>query len=748
MVSKISYILVDCIAVLGIYFTVRAVDKNIKEPYAKWFNKAMIAAIFAIFANILVALSFSYFSAGIAYCLYFSSIDWIIYYLVGFCLLYTEHEKALKLMYRPAAIVMAIDSLSILLNPVFGHEFYTFAKHDSLGVIYYQTRFHIPYYIHLTIDYIAMLIALFFIVFRLIKTYSVYRVKYVIILSVLLLVVFLNVAYMGFELPLDASVVFYAVAGILIYFSIQILVPRNLKMSSIERAIDDMNEGLILFDISNNCIYANDFSKRRFSIDEATYDITKEPAATVLENLKSADSAFGEVAYTRNVTIDNENVTEHYIIKCSPLNDHKGRIIGSYFLIEDNTEQVYYLNEIREAKELADEANHAKSSFLANMSHEIRTPLNSVLGLNEMILRTTTDPQLKEYAENIRISGDALLSLISDILDFSKIEAKKMDVVPVEYDPHHLLRECNTFFEQMADSKDLVIEVTCDESIPSKLCGDVKLIKQILNNIISNAIKYTRKGGVKVHLASRPVSSADQDLIEMVLTVSDTGIGISQADIDVLFDAFKRINEKENATIQGTGLGLAITKELVTLMNGTISVESTQGEGSTFKIIVPQKVIDPTPAGEYKKHVASAEKQYKESFTAPDAHLLIVDDAMLNLKVAVALLKNTHMQIDTASGGQQAIDMCKETKYDLILLDHRMPEPDGIETYKVISKEGLNTDTPVIMLTANVVSGAEEEYKKIGFVDYLSKPIHGEDLEAALIKHLPPEKVVVSVSTS
>ncbi len=748
MLSKITYILVDCIAVLGIYFTVRAVEKNIKESYATWFNKAMIAAIFAIYANILVALSFSFLSAEIAYCLYFASIDWIIYFLVGFCLLYTEHEHALKRMSLPAAIVMSVDSLSILLNHFFEHEFYIFAKHDSSNVIYFQTRFYIPYYIHLAIDYIAILIALFFIVFRLVKSYSVYRVKYVIILTVLLIVIFLNVAYMGFELPMDASVIFYAVAGILIYFSIQRLVPRNLKMSSIERAIDDMNEGLILFDIGNNCIYANDFSKKRFDIDEATYDITKEPAATVLENLKSADSAFGEVAYIRNITIDNKDVTEHYIIKCSPLNDHKGRIIGSYFLIEDNTEQEFYLNEIREAKELADEANHAKSDFLANMSHEIRTPLNSVLGLNEMILRTTTDPQLKEYAENIRISGDALLSLISDILDFSKIEAKKMDVVLAEYDPHHLLRESSTFFEQMADSKDLFIEVTCDEDVPAKLCGDIKLIKQIMNNIISNAIKYTKEGGVRVHMSVRPSDKNEKDVTNLVLDVSDTGIGISQADINVLFDAFKRINEKENATIQGTGLGLAITRELVALMNGTISVDSTPGVGSTFTIVIPQKIIDPAPAGRYIKQVASEEKQYKESFTAPDARLLIVDDARLNLKVVQALLKSTGMQTETASGGQQAIEMCRETRYDLILLDHRMPEPDGIETFKVISKEGLNTDTPVIMLTANVVSGAEEEYKKIGFVDYLSKPIHGEDLEAALIRHLPPEKVIFTSSTS
>jgi CheY-like chemotaxis protein/anti-sigma regulatory factor (Ser/Thr protein kinase) len=260
-----------------------------------------------------------------------------------------------------------------------------------------------------------------------------------------------------------------------------------------------------------------------------------------------------------------------------------------------------------------------------------------------------------------------------------------------------------------------------------------------MNNLISNAVKYTREGGVKVSLSDNGVSGEVRD---MIITVADTGIGIDKEDISCLFDAFRRINEKENATIQGTGLGLAITKELVTLMHGTISVESTPGKGSVFTIILPQKVVDAAPIGEFVKHITPGENTYKESFHAPEARILIVDDARLNLKVAQALLRNTMIQCDTAGGGNQAIEMCRDTRYDLILLDHRMPEPDGIQTFHVISKEGVNTDTPIIMLTANVVSGAEEEYRRIGFADYLSKPIRGEDLEAALLKYLPPEKII------
>ncbi|MBO4899874.1 MAG: response regulator [Lachnospiraceae bacterium] len=738
MLMKIIFVLIDCAAVLGLYFTHKAVGRNIKEEYGIWLRKTLFAGIIAMFANILIAYSFDYAFASISFSIYFASIDWILYYLVGFLLAYTEHDKALKIMYRPAAVVFGLDSLSLLTNRIFGHAFYVFSKKNYGDVHFYQTRGLMPFYIHLAIDYTAIAIALFFIIYRLIKTYSIYRIKYVIILSVLMLVILLNLLYMMLELPLDASVIFYAVAGMLIYFSIHSFVPRSLKISSLERAINDMKEGLVLFDISDNCIYANDFSKQRFDIDESTYTPKCEPAATIITNLSVKGEEFGESNYSRTVAKDSDEVREHYVIKYNRLNDGKGRMIGSYLLIEDNTDQVRYLDEIKKARDIANEANNAKSSFLANMSHEIRTPLNSVLGMNEMIMRSTEDKQLLEYAGNIKSSGDALLSLINDILDFSKIEANRMEIAPVDYDPHQLLRDCCNNFEQMAEIKDLYIKVECDETIPSRLYGDDKLIRQILANVVSNAIKYTREGGVTVRVSDDGFA---EDVRDLVIEVSDTGIGIAADDIKYLFDAFKRINEKQNATIQGTGLGLAITKELVTLMHGSISVSSKEGQGSTFTIVIPQKVVEAKPIGEFKRHVEGSAKKYTESFKAPDACILVVDDARLNLKVAQALLKNTEIQVETAGGGNEAIEKCRGKKYDCILLDHRMPEPDGIQTFEIITKEGMNTDTPVIMLTANVISGAEEEYIKLGFAGYLSKPIRGEDLEAALIRYLPEEKV-------
>ena len=735
MYIKTIFIIVDLIAAITMIPTVSAAER-IKEKYGKWLAYTIVAGIIAIFANVMVALSFDDISAHIAYCVYFASIDWILYFLSGFCMLYTEHDSIMNKWKYFIAAVMLADSVSIFLNLIFKHEFYVYESIYSFGS-FFLTSFHFPYYIHLALDYILIVIAFFFILYRISKTYSMYRIKYLIILSVLLFVVVMNIIYIAFSLVLDASVVFYAVAGLLIYLSITIFVPRTLMNATIDRAVDDMNEGLILFDLSNNCIYSNEFAHSKFDIDPEFYNFNCEPIATVIKTLHAHDEKFGTVVYERGAMQPGVWDKEYYNIRYNQLNDKKGRPVGSYFLIEDDTENRYLVNELNEAKNAADSANRAKSNFLASMSHEIRTPLNSVLGMNEMILRSTNDPQLIEYADNIRQSGDTLLSLINDILDFSKIEANKMEMFETEYDPHKLLRDCVNSFSQPLEEKHLYIKVNCDKNIPSVLRGDMRHINQVLSNIVSNAIKYTDNGGITIDMnCLRKTEKAF-----LTIKVSDTGIGISNDDIGKLFDAFRRVNKEKNATIQGTGLGLAITKELVSLMRGEIKVESTPDVGSTFTVTIPQTIVDDTPKGEYVKEPSVSAYRYEESFVAEDADILVVDDVKMNLKLIVALLKKTKVNVETALGGIEAIDLCRKKKYDLILLDHRMPDPDGVETFNVISREGLNTETPVIMLTANALSGAEEEYLQIGFADYLSKPVRGADLEAKLIKHLPEGKV-------
>ena len=732
MLTKTVYVIIDVIAIAGLFLTFRACSR-VKAVYGRWLSCTLIAAVVAIFANMLVAFSVGIASAELSYCLYFASIDWILYFLAGFCLLYTEHDRAWERIRIPVACVMAIDTVSLFVNPVLGHHFTIYEKAFP-DTVFYQTAFRPVYYIHLALDYSLILLAFFFIIYRIVKSYGIYRMKYVIILSVLLLIVILNLIYMTLALVLDASVVFYAVAGFLVYFCIEILVPRGLMRSAVARAVDDMSEGLILFDIKNHLIYANTFSRYHFDIDPVEYDFTCEPVSSVISELKKEGKSFGETTYVKNTMAG----TEHYKIRYTSLTDKRVRPIGSYFLIQDTTEEVFYLHEIETAKINADNANRAKSTFLANMSHEIRTPLNSVLGMNEMILRTTDDPQIREYAQNVRSSGDTLLNLINDILDFSKIEAGRMDIIRAEYDPHKLVRDCYYFFAQPAAAKGLYLNVDFDARIPRRLSGDMLHIKQVMTNIISNAVKYTMDGGITVKLRSKITG---RDHIDFVISVSDTGMGIERKDIPVLFDAFKRINEKENATIQGTGLGLAITKQLIVMMNGEIDVDSAPGKGSTFTVTLPQDVADATHAGPLLLQQHTGEEVYRESFRAPRAHILVVDDVPVNLKVVTALLKNTLMQIDEAPSGEKAVEMCTRTRYDVILLDHRMPKKDGIETFHEISEDGLNTETPVVMLTANALHGAEEEYKKEGFAGYLSKPVDAKALEKMLVKLLPDEKV-------
>lgn len=394
--------------------------------------------------------------------------------------------------------------------------------------------------------------------------------------------------------------------------------------------------------------------------------------------------------------------------------------------------------ELIKANEELKRLNQAKSDFLANMSHEIRTPINAVLGMDEIILRENKDENIAKYAANIQSAGQNLLSLINDILDFSKIESGKMEIVPVTYELFSLMYDCYTMISLSAKEKNIEITVANDPGIPSKLYGDEVRIRQIISNLLSNAVKYTKRGSIKI--------TFNWVNEELCISVKDTGIGIEKENIDKLFNTFERVDEKRNRNIEGTGLGLAITKSFVELMGGRISVESEYGKGSIFRVQIPQKPKSDVPMGRFSEKInsfTSINKKYKESFQAPDARILIVDDVKMNLDVMVGLLKTTKIQMDTALSGRICLEMIKDEKYDIIFMDHMMPELDGIETFHMIraDKTHVNQDTPIIALTANAIMGVEEEYLSEGFQDYLSKPVRGGEVESMLLKYLPKEKI-------
>lgn len=396
----------------------------------------------------------------------------------------------------------------------------------------------------------------------------------------------------------------------------------------------------------------------------------------------------------------------------------------------------------------AEEASRAKSTFLANMSHEIRTPINTVLGMNEMILRESGDNTILYYSQNIKRAGKSLLDLINDILDFSKIEAGKTEITPVEYNLAGLLNDLLVMMQSRAYDKGLGLNINFNPDIPSRLLGDEGRIRQIITNLLTNAVKYTKEGSITFDVSFKK-DIRRPDSIYLLVKVSDTGMGIRREDMEKLFAKFERIDEKKNRNIEGTGLGLSITQSLLELMDSKLEVESEYEKGSVFSFELRQEVVSWEPMGDYKtfseNHSITSERN-RVNFVAPSANILAVDDNPMNLVVFTNLIKHIHAKVDTAGSGQEGLDLSSQKKYDIIFLDHMMPEKDGIETLKELraSADNPNALTPAICLTANAISGAKEHYISEGFDSYLSKPIDPILLEKCLLTYLPERKVEIS----
>jgi signal transduction histidine kinase/CheY-like chemotaxis protein/HPt (histidine-containing phosphotransfer) domain-containing protein len=392
-------------------------------------------------------------------------------------------------------------------------------------------------------------------------------------------------------------------------------------------------------------------------------------------------------------------------------------------------------------------ANEAKTSFLSNMSHEIRTPINAILGMNEMILRESADETILTYSENIKGAGNSLLGIINDVLDFSKIEAGKIEIIPVDYDISSVLNDLVNMIHTRADDKGLLLNLKFNPDTPKRLNGDEVRVKQVITNILTNAVKYTEKGSITFSIDfERPVDD-DKNII-LKVSVSDTGIGIKEEDLQKLFSKFERIEEKRNRNIEGTGLGMNITQSLLELMDSHLDVESIYGEGSVFSFKLKQQVVDWEPLGDYEKsykeHLQNRE-EYREKFTAADARILVVDDNPMNLIVFKSLVKQTLVHIDTANDGDEGIRLSQVVNYDILFLDHMMPGKDGIETLQAIREDpgNLNVKTPAVCLTANAISGAREQYIEAGFDDYLTKPIDTDKLEEMMLAMIPAEKISI-----
>ncbi len=417
---------------------------------------------------------------------------------------------------------------------------------------------------------------------------------------------------------------------------------------------------------------------------------------------------------------------------------NRGNLSGHIFVFIDDTDDIKLAEELKQARKNAESANEAKSSFLSSMSHEIRSPMNAIIGMTQIMLREELPDKVKSYLGNIQRSGDALISIINDILDISKIEAGKLELIDEAYDPRVLMEDLKVMFQSYVGNKPIILNFEIDESLPAMLLGDSVRVRQIITNLMSNAIKFTDEGSVTLKLR---VIGNSGDTLRLECSVSDTGQGIKPEDQKKLFASFTQVDNVRNHSKEGTGLGLSICRNLVQMMDGSISVKSTYGEGSTFTFDIVQKIIGDAEAEKLKKAVV-----VEKTFTAPDAKALIVDDNEMNLTVALGMLEPLGMKLETAVNGRDAVEKVTKNRYDIVFMDHMMPIMDGIEAAQIIrGKEGKYfSELPIIALTANVLPEAQNSFVKAGMNDFVPKPIKMNEICRAIRKWLPAGLILES----
>lgn len=493
-----------------------------------------------------------------------------------------------------------------------------------------------------------------------------------------------------------------------------------------EKVLESMGDGVITLDehdrlVSYNRAAANIFTNLR----------AHRPGENIL-----IVEGFQEEMLNEDIPQSFSINGQHYESHSKHIIDENGKIQGCVILILDMTDIKAYINEIKRVRHQAEKASIAKSEFLANMSHEIRTPMNAIIGLNDIIMEECEDTEIYAHAKDAQSAAKNLLTIINDILDLSKVESGKMELINVNYYLKVILDEIIGMMDMAASQKGLLLKYECDETIPCRYCGDDGRIKQILINILSNAIKFTKKGYVRAYVTGKPGKNAEEELI--TFCVEDTGCGIREEDLDKIFKDFRQVDSKRNRSVEGTGLGLAIVKHLVELMEGKIQVESTYGKGTMVTITIPQKIVDSRPISEMQE-IPQTEQKIVDMFTAPGVKALIVDDNVINRKVARGFLKNYDFELTEAESGPEAIELVRSVRYDIIFMDHMMPGMDGIEAAEIIRKDcGENGVTPVIVaLTANAMEGMREHFLKHGFQDFIAKPLDRKALNQLLLRWIP-----------
>ena len=503
---------------------------------------------------------------------------------------------------------------------------------------------------------------------------------------------------------------------------------RNYDFSRLaaDMVLKNMDDGVIMLDENKRIVSYNPAASDIFT------ELSFQTMGDSIENMEDfPEDMLGE-DIKKSFCLNNRYYESHV----RQITSSNGRNQGYVILVFDVTETQNYIEEIKHVREDAERANLAKSEFLANMSHEIRTPMNAVMGLSDIIMEESRGRKVYGYACDIKAASQNLLTIINDILDLSKVEAGKMELIPEDYYIKGIVNEVVNMMKVAAAQRGLDLKCEIDSSIPCVYHGDSGRIKQILINIMNNAIKFTKEGFVKISVSGYPGNHKDMENI--VFRIQDTGIGIKQENLEKIFEDFKQVDSGRNRGVEGTGLGLSITKRFVQLMKGGIEVESAYGEGSTFIITIPQKIVDSRTLEEVPD-VPSQESEHLETFVVNNYKVLVVDDNLINRKVAMGFLKNYGFELHEAASGPEAIEMVKKTRYNMIFMDHMMPGMDGIEATKIIREEcGVNGRTPVIIaLTANAMAGVRDKFLNSGFQDFIAKPLDRRPLNEVLSKWIP-----------
>lgn len=707
-----------------LYCVIRAKATETQLKYS--IIRLLLVGVLALLANMLYVTATRVEVAYVGFALFSICIDWLLFAMLRFVLEYTGYNVKYLPIIKMYILLAVADNISLLLGTGLYHFCYI-EKRNVLGYdIWEASGFTFPYHFHLLGCYLISVHIAVILIRKILSASKYYRIRYTSILSYFAITLILDAVSVTLHMGMNVSILFYGFLAVAIYYYALKYIPGKLVADMQSLMMERLDSGIICFNEIGKCIYSNE---RMWSILGAEKNIAKA------EELYHADGIAQRIFDTNDKTWNETHIVdgeERYVeLSSHRMYDDGKHFVGCYYCITDRTkERRDYNTKINQEKA----SNRAKSVFLSQVSHEIRTPVNSIYGMNEMILRESTEESVLTYASQIKHATDTLIGIINDILDFSKIEAGRMEIVNREYQLEHILRNVCDMTKVKAEEKGLTFEIQTSGKFPLKLLGDDVRIGQILMNLLSNAVKYTAKGTVTLQV---DWISEERDGA-LYFAVKDTGIGIKQEDIPNLFSAFQRMDTTKNHSIQGTGLGLSITKYLLDMMGSELAVESVYGQGSTFSCRVPQRVLDNTPTTFDPDKKAEPENQeYIPSFTAPWARVLVVDDNLVNRMVFRNLVKQTEVQVSEAESGAECLELIQKEHFDLIFMDHMMPEMDGVEAFREMNHmEHLCKDVPVIMLTANAIEGAMQEYLNLGFSDFLSKPIIPEKLETLMSKYL------------